>query len=91
VQPDGTWGRAGSGTSAGRLPADRNDLLTRMAADPALRAEATRTAPEPVCADAFVYTLRVDDIRVAWTDCGARQPGVASRIARFLLEGTNPK
>ena len=88
VQPDGSWGRAGTGAN-GRLPADRNDMLTRMAADPALRSEASRTPAVPVCADAFQYTLSVGDIRVTWTDCGTTVPSVANRIARFLLEGTN--
>jgi hypothetical protein len=92
VQPDGSWGRAGSGTATrGRLPGDRNATLTRMAADPALRAEATRTSPDGACADAFEYTVSVGDVRVGWTDCGETPPPAASRIARFLLDGTNSK
>ena len=90
VQPDGSWGRAGTGTATrGRLPADRNATLTRMAADPALRAEATRTSPDSACADAFEYTVSIGDVRVGWTDCGETPPPVASRIARFLLDGTS--
>jgi hypothetical protein len=90
VQPDGSWGRAGAGTATrGRLPADRNATLTRMAADPALRAEAARTLSNGDCADAFEYTVSVGDVRVAWTDCGATPPPVASSIARLLLDGTN--
>jgi hypothetical protein len=92
VQPDGSWGRAGAGpATTGRLPADRNATLTRMAADPALRDEATRSPAPDQCADAFEYTLRVADVRVTWTDCGATPPPVASRIARFLLDGTHSK
>jgi hypothetical protein len=92
VQPDGTWGRAGSGAATrGRLPADRNATLTRMAADPALRTEATRTTPAGTCADAFEYTVLVLDIRVMWTDCDALTPPVASRIARFVLAGANSR
>ena len=92
VQPDGSWGRAGRGAgTAGRLSADRNDTLTRMVADPALRAEAGRTAPRPACADALEYVLTFGEIRVAWQDCGTTPPPVANRIARFLLDGTNPR
>jgi hypothetical protein len=92
VQPDGSWGRTGTtaGTS-GRLSADRNATLTRLAADPELRVEAARTTPDDGCADAFEYTLSVGDLRVEWTDCGATRPPVASRIARFLLEGSNSR
>jgi hypothetical protein len=89
VQPDGSWGRTvGAG---GRLPPDRNAALTRMAADPALRAEAARTPGEGDCADAFEYTVSVGELRVWWTDCDEIPPPVASRIARLLLDGTNPK
>jgi hypothetical protein len=92
VQPDGSWGRTGKASpSRGRMPADRNDTLTRMAADPALQAEAARSSPESACADAFEYTVSVGAVRVAWTDCGATPPPVASRIAQFLLDGTNSR
>jgi hypothetical protein len=92
VQPDGSWGRTGTGrTTRGRLPADRNETLTRMAGDPALRDEAARTPAPSACADAFQYTLRFADLRVTWTDCGASAPAAASRIARFLLDGTNSR
>ncbi len=90
VQPDGSWGRAGRGPATrGRLPADRDATLTRMAADPALRAEAARTPTDSGCADAFAYKVSVGDVRVGWTDCGTTPPPVASGIARLLLDGTN--
>jgi hypothetical protein len=89
VQPDGRWTRGGRpGSATGRLTADRNDTLTRMTADPALRAEATRTSPKAGCVDAFDYLLTVGDTRVAWQDCDAAPPAVAGRIARFLLDST---
>ena len=42
-----------------------------MAAEPTLRAEATRTVPESDCADAFDYSLTVGATRIAWRDCGS--------------------
>jgi hypothetical protein len=93
VQPDGSWRRTArvGGTTTGTLSADRRDELSRMAAEPMLRAEATRTVPESDCADAFDYSLTVGATRIAWRDCGpaTRPPATASRIARFLLESTN--
>jgi hypothetical protein len=95
VRPDGSWrriARVGSVTT-GTLTADRRDELSRMAAEPMLRAKATRTVPESDCADAFDYSLTVGATRVAWRDCGSATtpPATASRIARFLLESTNSK
>ena len=93
VRPDGSWRRTArvGGTTTGTLSADRRDELSRMAAEPMLRAEATRTVPESDCADAFDYSLTVGATRIAWRDCGpaTRPPATASRIARFLLESTN--
>ena len=95
VQPDGSWRRTArvGGTTTGRLSADGRDQLSRMAAEPTLRSEATRTVPESDCADAFDYSLTVGGTRIAWRDCGSATtlPASASRIARFLLESTNPK
>ena len=92
VQPDGSWGRTGTASpSRGRLPADRNETLTRMAADPALQDEAARTPSDSGCADAFEYVLSVGAIRVTWTDCGTSPPPAASSIARFILSGTNSR
>jgi hypothetical protein len=61
VQPDGSWRRTArvGGTTTGTLSADRRDELSRMAAEPMLRAEATRTVPESDCADAFDYSAIV--------------------------------
>ena len=95
VQPDGSWRRTArvGGTTTGTLSADGRDQLGRMAAEPTLRSEATRTVPESDCADAFDYSLTVGATRIAWRDCGSATtpPASASRIARFLLESTNPK
>ena len=95
VQPDGSWRRTArvGGTTTGRLSADGRDQLSRMAAEPTLRSEATRTVPEADCADAFDYSLTVGGTRIAWRDCGSatKPPTSASRIARFLLESTNSK
>lgn len=95
VQPDGSWRRTArvGGTTTGTLSADRRDELSRMAAEPMLRAEATRTVPESDCADAFDYSLTIGATRIAWRDCGpaTRPPATASRIARFLLESTNSR
>ena len=95
VQPDGSWRRTArvGGTTTGTLTADGRDQLSRMAAEPTLRAEATRTVPESDCADAFDYSLTVGATRIAWRDCGSatKPPATASRIARFLLESTNSK
>jgi hypothetical protein len=95
VQADGSWrrtARVGS-TTTGMLTPDGRDRLSRMAADPMLRAEATRTVPESDCADAFDYSLTVGAIRIAWRDCGpaTEPPAAAGQIARFLLESTNSK
>ncbi len=95
VQPDGSWRRTArvGGTTTGTLSADGRDQLSRMAAEPTLRGEATRTVPESDCADAFDYSLTVGATRIAWRDCGSATtlPASASRIARFLLESTNSK
>lgn len=95
VQPDGSWRRTArvGGTTTGTLSADGRDQLRRMAAEPTLRSEATRTVPESDCADAFDYSLTVGATRIAWRDCGSATtpPANASRIARFLLESTNSK
>ncbi len=95
VQPDGSWRRTArvGGTTTGTLTADGRDQLSRMAAEPTLRAEATRTVPESDCADAFDYSLTVGATRIAWRDCGpaTKPPAVATRIAGFLLESTNSK
>jgi hypothetical protein len=95
VQPDGSWRRTAraGGATTGRLTADGRDQLSRMAAEPMLRAEAARTAPEPDCTDAFDYSLTVGSTRIAWRDCGpaTKPPATATRIARFLLENTNSR
>ncbi|HEY6744700.1 MAG TPA: hypothetical protein VI357_03175 [Mycobacteriales bacterium] len=92
VQPDGSWRRTGKTGPArtGTLSPDQRARLARMAADPALRAEATRTVPESDCADGFDYRLTAGDTTVAWRECGsaATPPPVAGRIAAFLLNGT---
>jgi hypothetical protein len=93
VQPDGSWRRtAKSGApSTGTLSADQRARLTRMAADPALRAEATRTVPEIECADGFDYQLTAGSTKVAWRECGTatKPPAVASSIASILLSSTH--
>jgi hypothetical protein len=92
VQPDGSWRRTGrTGPAAtGMLPADQRARLARMAADPALRAEATRTVPQGECADGFDYRLTAGGTTVAWRECGSATtpPPVAGRIAAFLLNST---
>jgi len=93
VQTDGSWRRTAraGGATTGRLTADGRDQLSRMAAEPMLRAEAARTVPESDCTDAFDYSLTVGSTRIAWRDCGpaTKLPATASRMARFLLENTN--
>lgn len=92
VQPDGTWrrtartGPAGTGT----LSADQRARLARMAADPALRTEATRTLPELECADGVDYRLTAGGTTVAWRECGSATtpPPVAGQIAALLLTST---
>ena len=92
VQPDGSWARrAEAGAErTGKLASDQRDRLTRMAADPALRSEATRTVPESDCADAFDYALTVGATRIAWRDCGSatKLPATANSIAQLLLRST---
>jgi hypothetical protein len=92
VRPDGSWRRTArtGAPSTGTLPADQQARLARMAADPALRAEATRTAPEPDCADGFDYRLTAGSTTVAWRECGSAttRPAIASGIASFLLDST---
>jgi hypothetical protein len=76
VQPDGSWRRTaktGSPTT-GTLAADQRDRLRRMAADPALRSEASRTVPKADCSDAFDYSLTVGGTRLAWRDRPATAP-----------------
>ena len=92
VGPDGGWRRtakAGTPTS-GTLSADERDRLARMAADPGLVAEATRTPPGTECADGFDYRLTAGGTTVGWQDCGSATevPAAASRIAAFLLSST---
>jgi hypothetical protein len=92
VQPDGSWERtvkAGAGRT-GKLASGQRDRLTRMAADPALRSEATRTVPESDCADAFDYALTVGPTKVAWRDCGSatKLPATANGIAQLVLQST---
>ena len=95
VQPDGSWRRTArvGATTTGTLTADGRDQLSRLAAEPTLPAEATRTVPESDCADAFDYSLTVGATRIAWRDCGSatKLPATAGRIARFLLESTNSR
>jgi predicted small secreted protein len=92
VQPDGRWERTGKAAAGrtGTLAADQRDRLTRMAADPALAAEARRTVPESDCSDAFDYALTIGSTRVAWRDCGSatKPPATADGIAQFLLDNT---
>lgn len=93
VQPDGSWRRTGRTGPAGTgtLSADQQARLARMAADPALRAEATRTVPESTCADGFDYRLTAGGSTVTWQECGpgGTLPPVAGSIAAFLLGSTN--
>jgi hypothetical protein len=92
VAPDGSWRRtAKTGSpSTGTLSADQRARLARMAADPALRTEATRTVPETECADGFDYQLTAGSTKVAWRECGSatKPPAVASGIAVLLLNST---
>jgi hypothetical protein len=92
VQPDGSWRRtAKTGSpSTGTLSADQQARLARMAADPALHSEATRTVPEVECADGFDYQLTAGGTKVAWRECGSatKPPAVASGIAALLLKST---
>jgi hypothetical protein len=92
VQPDGSWRRTGKTGPAttGALSADQQARLTRMAANPGLRAEATRTVPEIECADGFDYTLTAGSTKVAWRECGTatKPPAIARSIASFLLNST---
>ncbi len=91
VQPDGSWRRTAKSGSprTGTLSAEQRDRLTRMAGDPALRSEATRTVPEIECADGFDYRVTAGGTKVAWRDCGStKPPAVASGIAALLLNST---
>jgi hypothetical protein len=92
VQPDGSWERTtkAGAERGGKLASDQRDRLSRMAADPALRSEATRTVPKSDCADAFDYALTVGATRIAWRDCGSatKVPATANGIAQLLLQST---
>jgi hypothetical protein len=93
VRPDGGWRRTAKtgAPSTGMLSADQQARLARMAADPALRTEATRTVPGTECADGFDYRLTAGTTTVVWQDCGSATgtPVVASQIAGFLLNSTD--
>lgn len=92
VQPDGSWRRTAKtgAPSTGTLSADQRARLARMAVDPALRSEATRTVPESNCADGFDYRLTAGGTEVSWRECGSatRPPAVASGIAALVLDST---
>jgi len=91
VNPDGTWRRASrTGVTAGTLTADQRNRLARMAADPALAAEAGRPAEPTACADGYALTLRVAGSTVRWSECDPATAAlpVSAGIARLILDGT---
>lgn len=92
VDPGGTWRRDFAGRSSrGTLSADDRAALTRMAADPALPAEATRPRGSDRCADGYEVSLTVGKTVVRWSECGpdSDRPPVAAQIARLLGQRIN--
>jgi len=91
VDPDGSWRRTSrTGATAGTMTAEQRNRLTRMAADPALTAEAGRPTEPAACADGYALTLRVAGTAVRWSECDPETggPPVSARIARLILDST---
>jgi hypothetical protein len=71
IARDGGWtvtDRAGA-TRTGRLTDQQRDALRRLAADLRLAHESTRKQGPSRCADAYAYTLTVDELKIAFIDC----------------------
>jgi hypothetical protein len=90
IDAGGGWrvtDKAGRGR-AGRLRAEQQDALRRLAADPGLAAEATRS-PQPYhCSDAYGYALTVRAVRVSFVDCPgySHPPTAAVAIVRLVTQ-----
>lgn len=88
VQPDGRWRRTRrtAAAASGQLTAPQREELRRLAADPRLAAEATRTRPPTRCRDAFSYTVTVAGTTVGYVDCPADpdRPAAAVEVVRLL-------
>jgi poly(3-hydroxybutyrate) depolymerase len=92
VDPGGTWRHDAAGrTSRGTLSAADRETLTRMGADPALPAEATRPRGSNRCADGYELSLTVGNTVVRWSECGpdSDRPPVATQIARLIGQRIN--
>jgi uncharacterized protein YceK len=90
INPDGTWqasGRAGN-PRTGTLTDEQRDTLRKLAGDPQLAGEATRSQAPTRCADVYVYVLTVNGTRVGFVDCptDADPPQAARAIVRFVTQ-----
>lgn len=93
VRPDGGWTwtdgpETGGPSKTGQLTAAQRTELARLAADPALAAEASSKRGAPKCNDGFLYTLAVGARTVVWGDCGAVTPPTATAITNLLATAT---
>jgi hypothetical protein len=91
VRADGTWQRldAGKVVARGKLTGARLAELQRLAADPALAAEAGRKVAPGRCADGFHYTLRVGDRLIRHEQCGTgAKPPVTLDIIDLITSAT---
>jgi hypothetical protein len=71
IGADGSWTVTDrTGTSrTGRLTDQQRDALRRLAADPRLVQEPTRTQGPSRCADVYNYVLTVNGRRISFIDC----------------------
>jgi hypothetical protein len=92
VRPDGEWAWTGAdqggGPGHGRLTEAQRAELARLAALPALAAEARAKGGAPGCADGFDYLLTVGSLSVSWMDCAPVTPPTAVAITDLLAAAT---
>jgi hypothetical protein len=92
VEPDGRWTvvERGGAARTGRLSGSDLDRLRRLAADPRLAAEATRTPGPTECRDAFSYQLTVGGTVSRYIDCpsDAQRPPVTAALVELLTRAT---
>ena len=92
VRPDGVWAWGGADQGgaprSGRLTAAQRAELARLAARPALAAEARQKPGPPQCADGFNYLLTVGSLTVSWVDCDPVTPPTAVAITDLLAAAT---
>jgi hypothetical protein len=91
VAADGSWTytdrRAGTSQQGKLTTAQRQDLA-RLAIDPALAAEARRSAPPDPCADGFVYTITLGEASTRYEQCGAGNRPVTDQLLALVLGAT---